>query len=49
MQKDFYFNFKKVGIKRNKMLFVFSSCSEKTKKQIYRKYGQAFYISLIKV
>lgn len=48
MEKNFYLNFKKVGFVRNKMLFVFSSCSDKTKNQIYKKYGNVFYISLIK-
>lgn len=48
MEKNFYMKFKKVGFVRNKMLFVFANCPEKTKKEIYKKYGKKFYISLIK-
>ena len=47
MQKDFYFNFKKVGFSRNKMLFISSKCPKTKVDKIRKKYGNDFYIFLI--
>lgn len=48
MEKSIYFHFRKVGFKRNKILFLYSGFEAPLYEKFIKKYGESFYITKIK-